>query len=210
MKKKKKKLEIISVDEEVDMSAETEIEVSVVSEEDLENSTSTPTPAEMLVQEKNGKSNCSLGSHPFSFETAKAASRPACNPHYTSFSISSILGRAESPSADSTIDRQSNTERGTPPAATTSQKLGNSRESSPSDKNISPSSPPPSIILSSSQRSIINSNRGNETTRKNSVGGSIGCWPTGSTSPPMNFSSSSDPSNPLMGQASANLAMLSR
>ncbi|CAB0041377.1 unnamed protein product, partial [Trichogramma brassicae] len=43
--------------------------------------------------------------HPYSFDglmmTAKAALRPACNPQYTSFSISSILGRTESPPSDS-------------------------------------------------------------------------------------------------------------
>ncbi|XP_016845501.1 homeobox protein HMX3 isoform X2 [Nasonia vitripennis] len=86
------------------MSGETEIEVSVVSEEDLEleASRSSPTPGDMLLQDgKNGKSSCLSSTNPFGFEVGKAALRPACNPQYTSFSISSILGRAESPPSDS-------------------------------------------------------------------------------------------------------------
>lgn len=75
------------------MSGETEIEVSVVSEEDLdlETSRSSPTP-----DAKSAKSNS------FSFEVSKATLRPVCNPQYTSFSISNILGRTESPPSDST------------------------------------------------------------------------------------------------------------
>ncbi|XP_058793638.1 homeobox protein HMX3-like isoform X2 [Phymastichus coffea] len=90
------------------MSGETEIEVSVVSEEDLdlENSRSSPTP-----DAKSTKSNS------FSFEVSKATLRPACNPQYTSFSISSILGRTESPPSDS-----ASAERASPPPPLT---LGN-------------------------------------------------------------------------------------
>ena len=85
------------------MSGETEIEVSVVSEEDLEleTSRSSPAPGEMLLQEsKSGKPGCLASTNPFGFEVSKAL-RPACNPQYTSFSISSILGRTESPPSDS-------------------------------------------------------------------------------------------------------------
>lgn len=87
------------------MSGETEIEVSVVSEEDLDLETSrgSPTSGELLLQDgKNGKSGgCLASTNPFGFEMGKATLRPACNAQYTSFSISSILGRAESPPSDS-------------------------------------------------------------------------------------------------------------
>lgn len=79
--------------------------MSVVSEEDLdlETSRSSPTPGDMLLQDgKNGKSSCLSSTNPFGFDVSKAAGlRPACNPQYTSFSISSILGRTESPPSDS-------------------------------------------------------------------------------------------------------------
>ncbi|XP_034949903.1 homeobox protein Hmx [Chelonus insularis] len=186
------------------MSAETEIEVSVVSEEDLEASRSSSTPAEMLLQEKS-KHGCGLGSHPFSFDGSKAALRPACNAQYTSFSISSILGRSESPSADATaavsIVRTSDAERASPPAATTSQKLVASCGSSPSERILSPTS----LILTgghSRSASQATEARSNPTTGLS--------WSSSATSPP-SFPSSGDPTNPLMGhQASANLAMLSR
>lgn len=75
------------------MSGETEIEVSVVSEEDLEleGSRGSSNAADLL--DKSAK-NCNL------FDVSKAALRPACNPQYTSFSISSILGRPESPAGE--------------------------------------------------------------------------------------------------------------
>lgn len=185
-----------------DMSAETEIEVSVVSEEDLEASRSSSTPGEMLVQEKN-KHGCGLGSHPFSFDVGKAVLRPACNvSQYTSFSISSILGRPESPSADATaavsIERQSDGDRSSPPAATTSQRLVPSCGSSPSERILSPTS------FVGSQRSISRA-----TDARNNATTTGLTWPTSATSP--SFPSTGDPANPLMGhQASANLAMLSR
>lgn len=69
------------------MSGETEIEVSVVSEtSDLENSS--PAPGDL-----------SPKSHKYGYDPKHV--RPACNTQYTSFSISSILGRAESPPSDS-------------------------------------------------------------------------------------------------------------
>ena len=89
------------------MSGETEIEVSVVSEEDLDLETSRgspTTPGDMLLQDgKNGKSGCLTSTNPFGFDVVggKATLRPVCNPQYTSFSISSILGRTESPPSDS-------------------------------------------------------------------------------------------------------------
>ncbi|XP_015114450.1 homeobox protein Hmx [Diachasma alloeum] len=186
------------------MSAETDIEV--VSAEDLEGSRSSSTPADMLLQERsNGKAGCGIGSHPFSFDVGKAALRPACNPQYTSFSISSILGRPESPTADATaavsIERQSDGDRASPPAATTSQRLGMSHSSSPSESRmISPTS----LILPGGQRSPIS--RGNET-RGNP--GAIP-WATSATSPPAGFAQAGDPVNSLMGHQAllARLAQL--
>ncbi|XP_017799131.1 PREDICTED: homeobox protein Hmx [Habropoda laboriosa] len=173
------------------MSGETEIEVSVVSEEDLEleGSRSSSTPAELLLQEKNGKSGCGLNNHhSFSFDVGKPALRPACNPQYTSFSISSILGRPESPPVDSTstvsAERQSSdVDRGSPLQANNaqnSQRIGSSCDSP--------------------ARGLNNAT---------SIG--IGCA-TSATSPASTFSPPSDAAtNPLLGhQASADLAMLSR
>lgn len=186
------------------MSAETEIEISVISEEDLETSRSTSTPGEMLLHEKTGKNNRGLSSHPFSFDTNKPASRPSCNPHYTSFSISSILGRSKSPTVDVdtsvSIERKLSVEKDSPSIATTSQKIVRSCESSPSDNPVSSAS-----ITVSNQRSIIT--HSNETRKNNPSSIS---WAANSTSPPISFGPTSVPSSSIMGQASANLAMLSR
>ncbi|XP_053598424.1 homeobox protein Hmx [Microplitis demolitor] len=198
------------------MSAETEIEVSVVSEEDLEasrGSSSSPKHSEMLLQDKQ-RHGCNIPSHPFSFDVGKAALRPACNAHYTSFSISSILGRSESPSANATaavsiVNRSSDAERGSPPAATTSQKLVTSCGSSPTERILSPTS----LILtgsggSGSARSIVSQST-TETRNSNPATGLS--WSSGPTTSPPSFPASGDHTNPLMGhQASANLAMLSR
>ncbi|XP_074100176.1 H6 family homeobox [Cotesia typhae] len=195
------------------MSAETEIEVSVVSEEDLEasrDSSSSPHHSEMLLQDKQ-RLGCNIPSHPFSFNVGKAALRPACNAHYTSFSISSILGRSESPTANVTaavsiVRSSSDAERGSPPAATTSQKLVTSCESSPTERILSPSS----LILTggSSARSIVSQSTP-ETRNSNPTTGLS--WSSGATTSPPSFTASGDHTNPLMGhQASANLAMLSR
>ncbi|XP_043471567.1 homeobox protein B-H1 [Leptopilina heterotoma] len=186
------------------MSGEIEIEVSVVSEEDLEleNSCSSSTPAEMLLQEKNGKSACGLG-NPFSFDVGKATLRPVCNPQYTSFSISNILGRSESPTADSTSvsgERQSDADRSSPlnpPNSQNNQRLITCV--SPVSRILSPSP----LKLASGQRLINHSTE----TRSNSVG--IGC--AINTTSPVSSYSSSDANNTMIGhQASADLAMLSR
>ena len=186
------------------MSGETEIEVSVVSEEDLEldGSRSSSTPAEMLLQEKNGKGGCGLG-NPFSFDVSKATLRPACNPQYTSFSISSILGRTESPPVDSTSvsgERQSDADRSSPLHPINSQ----------SNQRLISCASPGSRILSPSSLKLPGGQRhGNHSTeaRNNSVG--IGC--AVSTTSPLSTYSSSDANNTLIGhQASADLAMLSR
>ncbi|KAH0557679.1 hypothetical protein KQX54_010207 [Cotesia glomerata] len=198
---------------EEDMSAETEIEVSVVSEEDLEasrGSSSSPHHSEMLLQDKQ-RLGCNIPSHPFSFDVGKAALRPACNAHYTSFSISSILGRSESPTANATaavsiVRSSSDAERGSPPAATTSQKLVTSCESSPTERILSPTS----LILTggSSARSIVSQSTPETRNSNPTIGLS---WSSGATTSPPSFTASGDHANPLMGhQASANLAMLSR
>ena len=203
---------------EEDMSGETEIEVSVVSEEDvdLEGSRSSSSPTDMLLQEKSGKGGCGLGNS-FSFDVGKVALRPACNAQYTSFSIESILGHPESPTADATsavsiADRQSSDqERSSPPipAAATSQRILLSCGSSPSDTLMSPTS----IRSTSGAR---NSNTNSSSTNnhhsidggRNNPSGGVGCA-TSATSPASY--TSGDPANPLMGhQASADLAVLSR
>ncbi|KAG5345785.1 HMX3 protein, partial [Acromyrmex heyeri] len=203
------------------MSGETEIEVSVVSEEDLEleGSRSSSTPAELLLQEKNGKSGCGLSNHhhSFSFDTvSKPALRPACNPQYTSFSISNILGRPESPPVDSTTstgsgERQSSdVDRTSPLPPANSQNSQRIPPSCGSPGRISSS--PTSLRLSGGQRGGLSAagHTGLEP-RANSTGIGIGCA-TSATSPAATFSPPGDAStNPLLGhQASADLAMLSR
>lgn len=202
------------------MSGETEIEVSVVSEEDLEleGSRSSSTPAELLLQEKNGKSGCGLSNHhhPFSFDAvSKPALRPACNPQYTSFSISSILGRPESPPVDSTTstgsgERQSSdVDRTSPLPSANSQ---NSQRIPPSCASPGrASSSPTSLRLSGGQRGVSTTGHTVLEPRANSAGIGIGCA-TSATSPTATFSPPGDASaNPLLGhQASADLAMLSR
>lgn len=198
------------------MSGETEIEVSVVSEEDLEleGSRSSSTPAELLLQEKNGKSGCGLNNHhSFSFDVGKPALRPACNPQYTSFSISSILGRPESPPVDATstvsAERQSSdVDRGSPLAATNAQNT--QRIGSSCNSPARGLSSPTSLRFSGNQRGI--STVGHAIDSRNtatSIG--IGCA-TSATSPASTFSPPNDvAANPLLGhQASADLAMLSR
>lgn len=193
------------------MSGETEIEVSVVSEEDLEleGSRSSSTPAEILLQEKNGKTGCGLNNHhSFGFDVGKQPLRPVCNNQYTSFSISSILGRPESPPVDSTStvsgERQSSdVDRSSPPTQN-SQRIGSSCDS----PNRGLSSPTPLRFAASQRSSVVGhgiENRNNVT----SIG--IGCA-TSATSPASTFSPPSDAAaNPLLGhQASADLAMLSR
>ncbi|XP_076631256.1 H6 family homeobox isoform X2 [Colletes latitarsis] len=196
------------------MSGETEIEVSVVSEEDLEleGSRSSSTPAELLLQEKNGKPGCGLNNHhSFSFDVGKPALRPACNPQYTSFSISSILGRPESPPVDSTStvsgERQSSdVDRASPlPQTQNSQRIGSACNS----PGRGLSSPTP-LRYSSTQRST--STVGHEIENRNNTSSiGIGCA-TSATSPATTFSPPNDAAaNPLLGhQASADLAMLSR
>lgn len=201
------------------MSGETEIEVSVVSEEDLEleGSRSSSTPAELLLrEEKNGKPGCGLNNHhSFSFDVGKPALRPACNPQYTSFSISSILGRPESPPIDSTstvsAERQSSdVDRGSPLPhnAQNSQRIGSSCGESPARGGLS--SPTP-LRFSSSQRGASTLGHAAENNRNNAGSMGIGCA-TSTTSPASTFSPPSDAAaNPLLGhQASADLAMLSR
>ncbi|XP_076241016.1 H6 family homeobox [Calliopsis andreniformis] len=193
------------------MSGETEIEVSVVSEEDLEleGSRSSSTPAELLLQEKNGKAGCGLNNHhSFGFDVGKPPLRPACNPQYTSFSISSILGRPESPPVDSTStvsgERQSSdVDRNSPPTQN-SQRIGSSCDS----PNRGLSSPTPLRFANSQRSSTIG--HGIEA-RNNATSIGIGCA-TSATSPASTFSPPSDAAaNPLLGhQASADLAMLSR
>lgn len=198
------------------MSGETEIEVSVVSEEDLEleGSRSSSTPAELLLQEKNGKSSCGLNNHhSFSFDVGKPALRPACNPQYTSFSISSILGRPESPPIDSTstvsAERQSSdVDRGSPLPTTNAQ--NSQRIGSSCDSPARGLSSPTSLRFSNNQRGV--SSVGHTTdNRNNATNMGIVCA-TSATSPASTFSPPSDAStNPLLGhQASADLAMLSR
>ncbi|XP_053976726.1 homeobox protein Hmx-like isoform X2 [Hylaeus anthracinus] len=195
------------------MSGETEIEVSVVSEEDLEleGSRSSSTPAELLLQEKNGKPGCGLNNHhSFSFDVGKPALRPPCNPQYTSFSISSILGRPESPPVDSTStvsgERQSSdVDRASPlPQTQNSQRIGSTCDS----PGRGLSSPTP--LRYSSQRGTSTVGHGLET-RNNTASIGIGCT-TSATSPATTFSPPNDAAaNPLLGhQASADLAMLSR
>lgn len=201
------------------MSGETEIEVSVVSEEDLEleGSRSSSTPAELLLQEKNGKSGCGLSNHhhPFSFDVGKPALRPACNPQYTSFSISSILGRPESPPVDSTStvsgERQSSDVDRTSPLPSANLQTSQ-RILPPCGSPGRVSSSPTSLRLSGGQRGV--STTGAHTglePRANSASIGIGCA-TSATSPAATFSPPGDASaNPLLGhQASADLAMLSR
>lgn len=201
-----------------DMSGEIEIEVSVVSEEELEleASRSSSTPTDMLLQEKSAKVGCGLGNS-FSFDVGKAVLRPACNPQYTSFSIESILGHPESPTADATsavsIERQSSDqERSSPPlpAAASSQRIVLSCGSSPSDTVLSPTSlrstngPRNSGVNNTATN---NHHAGLDGVRNNPTG-SMGCA-TSATSPASY--TSGDPANPLMGhQASADLAVLSR
>ncbi|KMQ97948.1 homeobox protein hmx [Lasius niger] len=203
------------------MSGETEIEVSVVSEEDLEleGSRSSSTPAELLLQEKNGKSGCGLNNHhhSFSFDSvSKPALRPACNPQYTSFSISSILGRPESPPVDSTTSTGSGERQSSDVDRTSPLPPANSQNS----QRIPPScgspggrvlSSPTSLRLSGGQRGITATGHAGLEPRTNSAGIGIGCA-TSATSPAATFSPPGDASaNPLLGhQASADLAMLSR
>lgn len=202
------------------MSGETEIEVSVVSEEDLEleGSRSSSTPAELLLQEKNGKSSCGLSNHhhSFSFDVGKPALRPACNPQYTSFSISSILGRPESPPVDSTStvsgERQSSdVDRTSPLPPANSQPSQRILPSCGSPSRVSSS--PTSLRLSGGQRGVsaVGGHITGLESRANSAGIGIGCA-TSATSPAATFSPPGDASaNPLLGhQASADLAMLSR
>lgn len=95
------------------MSGETEIEVSVVSEEDLEleGSRSSMIQGEL---EKGAKNSCGIG-NTFSYDVNKSSLRPVCNPQYTSFSISNILGRPESPPPDQTsAGERSDAERSSP------------------------------------------------------------------------------------------------
>lgn len=198
---------------EEDMSAETEIEVSVVSEEDLdlEASRSTSTPTDMLLQEKSTRGGCGLG-NPFSFDVAKAAMRPACNPQYTSFSIESILGHPESPTADATsaisIERQSSDhERSSPPliAPPSSHRIILSCDSSPSDTLLSPSSHR-TATNNGTRNSTTNNHHSHDNSRTTNASAGIA---TSATSPASY--TSGDPANPLMGhQASTDLAMLSR
>ncbi|XP_076295851.1 H6 family homeobox isoform X1 [Lasioglossum baleicum] len=193
------------------MSGETEIEVSVVSEEDLEleGSRSSSTPAELLLQDKNGKTGCGLNNHhSFGFDMGKPQLRPACNPQYTSFSISSILGRPESPPVDSTStvsgERQSSdVDRASPPTQN-SQRIGSACDS----PNRGLSSPTP-LRYAANQRSTAVGHP--VETRNSSTSIGIGCA-TSATSPASTFSPPNDsPANPLLGhQASADLAMLSR
>ncbi|KAJ8684315.1 hypothetical protein QAD02_020107 [Eretmocerus hayati] len=85
------------------MAAETEIEVSVVSEEDAD-SRQSPEPVNGKRRRKLDRGSpspppgnaTSLG---LDLVGPKGSLRPACNAGYTSFSISSILGRSESPAA---------------------------------------------------------------------------------------------------------------
>lgn len=188
--------------------------MSVVSEEDLEleGSRSSSTPAELLLrEEKNGKSGCGLNNHhPFSFDVGKPALRPACNPQYTSFSISSILGRPESPPIDSTstvsAERQSSdVDRGSPLPhnAQNTQRI----DDSPARGGLSS---PTSLRFSASQRGTSTLGHAVEN-RSNASGMGIGCA-TSTTSPASTFSPPTDAAaNPLLGhQASADLAMLSR
>lgn len=191
--------------------------MSVVSEEDLEleGSRSSSTPAELLLQEKNGKSGCGLNNHhhSFSFDSvSKPALRPACNPQYTSFSISSILGRPESPPVDSTTstgsgERQSSdVDRTSPLAPANSQNSQRVPPSCGSPGRVSSS--PTSLRLSGGQRGIPATGHTGLEARANSASIGIGC----ATSPTATFSPPGDAStNPLLGhQTSADLAMLSR
>lgn len=191
-----------------------------MSEEDLEleGSRSSSTPAELLLQEKNGKSGCGLSNHhhSFSFDVSKPALRPACNPQYTSFSISSILGRPESPPVDSTTstgsgERQSSdVDRTSPLPPANSQNSQRIPPSCGSPGRISSS--PTSLRLSGGQRSgLTATGHSGLEPRANSAGIGIGCA-TSATSPAATFSPPGDTStNPLLGhQASADLAMLSR
>ena len=174
------------------MSGETEIEVSVVSEEDfeLENSRDTP-PSEMLLhhQEKTGKS--------FSFDMSKATLRPVCNPQYTSFSISSILGRPESPPSDSASAGRST------PSATGHNNNNNNNNTNNNNSRSQRSHSPNTRIVSPGLVSKRLEGNGNSV--------SVGCN-AGSTSPVSAVSfSANDTNNPLIGhQASADLTMLSR
>lgn len=214
------------------MSGETEIEVSVVSEEDLdlENSRSSSTPADLLLQDKNGKSNCGLGNHhhSFSFDVAgKVALRPACNPQYTSFSISSILGRPESPPLDSTSTvsgerHSSDVDRTSPiPTSQSSNQKINSCTSPHVVFPLPTSLKFPGAVATGThhhhhhhQQSRVSTVSGQTIeSRNNNSMGLVGCV-TSATSPPSNtftMSPSEATSNPLLGHpASADLAMLSR
>lgn len=165
------------------MSGETEIEVSVVSEEDLEleGSRSSSAPAELLLQDKN---NCSL-SNSCTINGGKAPLRPACTPQYTSFSISSILGRSESPiavAASSPAPRDQPALQGlrvSPPPQTLQQAASTSPNES-------------SQILGVPRLSGLTSGGSAHTVNGNSSSFAAG------------------EGNPLMGHATADLAMLSR
>ncbi|XP_046752867.1 homeobox protein Hmx-like [Diprion similis] len=165
------------------MSGETEIEVSVVSEEDLEleGSRSSSAPAELLIQDKNNRSlsnSCTING-------GKAPLRPACTPQYTSFSISSILGRSESPIA---VAASSPTPKDQPPR----QVL---------QASTSPQTLPQTASASHSESSqLLGLPR-------------LGSLTTGGSTHGVNGNSSSFGSaegNPLMGHATTDLAMLSR
>lgn len=166
------------------MSGETEIEVSVVSEEDLDldqGSRSSSAPAELLLQDKN---NCSL-SNSCTINGGKAPLRPACTPQYTSFSISSILGRSESP----IIVPTSSPPPRDPPALQGLQV-----------------SPPPETLQQGASTSPSESSQIHGLPR-------LGSLNSGGSAHGVNGNGSSfgaGEGNPLMGHATADLAMLSR
>ncbi|XP_023289767.1 homeobox protein B-H1 [Orussus abietinus] len=176
------------------MSGETEIEVSVVSEEDLdlEASRSSSAPADMLLQERPPKPGCALNDS-FAFDVAgmagKAVLRPACNPHYTSFSISSILGRPESPPAADA------------PSGTREERRNERRDSSPG------SPPAPGLRLAAAPAHRLNAQAAQPAQAADLRAAGHGLTATRAASPPAFHG---DAASPLVGPASADLAMLSR
>lgn len=214
---------------ELIMSGETEIEISVVSEaEDLdcENSNSPDMVVQhnhhqnnhshhhhyLLLQDKAGKM---VNNNPYGFEGTKATLRPVCNPQYTSFSISSILGRSESPSQEAASPSGKNSSNNNNNSDRSGNNNNNNNSSSNSNNNNNVNNNGLSGGISNSR---VTSN-GHSPTRIRIVSPSAkkgsASSATGTTSPlstaSFAVSEAAAAGSPLLGhQASADFTMLSR
>lgn len=186
------------------MSGETDLEVSVVSDEDLqlEGSRGSSTPgAEIVLQENGGSRSHNNNSSSFSFDKA-ALIRPSCNPQYTSFSISSILGRPQSPPSNAN-NKKLSSEQHQEPQNNLNNHHGSDRrikcDSPASIRNHSPPPPPMSRIRHHTGGMLLPADRG------------IACAINAASPASATFANNSEPPNPLMGhQTPTDLAMISR